>query len=309
MAGHTQTYALGTPVVPVFAQDFVAGTVAGWAQVVVGHPFDTIKVRMQTQPNPPRYRNAVDCLRQTVQYEGARGLFKGVTSPLMGIGICNAVVFTANGNFRRMLQKGDESKVLSLAEITVAGSLSGFVMSFVNCPVELLKIKLQTQYGGVKATAIRAATGGTLHKPYTGVIDAGVRTFATDGTPGLYRGISITMLRDVPSFAAYFFTYEATKRALAAHRGEGVSLTNTDLLLAGGLAGFGAWLPCYPQDVIKSRMQSDMSYKTTFQAFRSLLSQRSARIFFRGFGPTMARAFPANAATFFAYEMAMKAMN
>ncbi|CAG8769398.1 6436_t:CDS:1, partial [Cetraspora pellucida] len=30
------------------------------------------------------------------------------------------------------------------------------------------------------------------------------------------------------------------------------------------------------------------------------------RLFSKGFGPTMMRAFPANAATFFAYEMALK---
>lgn len=53
-------------------------------------------------------------------------------------------------------------------------------------------------------------------------------------------------------------TYEATKRALAARRGKDMPLTTADLLLAGGVAGFGAWLPCYPQDVIKSRMQSNM---------------------------------------------------
>ncbi|RUS22655.1 hypothetical protein BC937DRAFT_88104 [Endogone sp. FLAS-F59071] len=224
----------------------------------------------------------------------------------MGAGICNAVLFAANGNFRRMFQNGDETKILSLAEIAIAGSMTGFAIAFVNCPLELLKVKLQTQYGGVAMATATVEAGQMSHKPYKGVIDAGVRTFATYGPRGLYRGIFITICRDIPSFAGYFLTYEAIKRALAARRGKDMPLTTADLLLAGGVAGFGAWLPCYPQDVIKSRMQSNMSYKTTSQALRSLLAQRSARAFFRGFGPTMARAFPANAATFFAYEMIVK---
>ncbi|CAO3599793.1 unnamed protein product [Absidia cylindrospora] len=47
--------------IPKLAQDLIAGTIGGWAQVVVGHPFDTLKVRMQTQPSPPIYKNAMDC--------------------------------------------------------------------------------------------------------------------------------------------------------------------------------------------------------------------------------------------------------
>lgn len=44
-----------------------------------------------------------------------------------------------------MLQGGDANKVLSLAEIGIAGSMAGTVMAFFNCPIELLKVKLQTQ--------------------------------------------------------------------------------------------------------------------------------------------------------------------
>lgn len=51
----------------------------------------------------------------------------------------------SNGYFRRMLQGGDEKKVLSLSEMGVAGGLAGSVMAFFNCPIELLKVKLQVQ--------------------------------------------------------------------------------------------------------------------------------------------------------------------
>jgi hypothetical protein len=37
---------------------------------VTGHPFDTLKVRLQTQPSPPIYKNAVDCFRQLVKSDG-----------------------------------------------------------------------------------------------------------------------------------------------------------------------------------------------------------------------------------------------
>ncbi|KAF9582136.1 hypothetical protein BGW38_000597, partial [Lunasporangiospora selenospora] len=226
----------------------------------------------------------------------------------------NAVMFAANGHFRRMLQGGDESRVLSIVEIGCAGSMAGGVMAFVNCPVELLKVKLQTQYAPA-AGAVASLAEKQVSKPYKGVLDAGIRTFRQQGLRGLYRGMDITLLRDVPSYFTYFVTYEGGKRILAHlnHGGHVESLTTPELLLAGGIAGFGAWIPCYPQDVVKSRMQSNLSYSSTLECFRSLLKESQSgkgnwKVWFKGFGPTMARAFPANAATFFFYEMTMKFM-
>lgn len=54
-------------------------------------------------------------------------------------------MFMSNGYFRRLLQKGNDTKTLSIVEIGMAGSMAGSVMSFLNCPIELLKVKLQIQ--------------------------------------------------------------------------------------------------------------------------------------------------------------------
>ena len=46
-------------------------------QVLVGHPFDTIKVRLQTDGadgQPKRFTGVVDAVKQTVRKEGLRGL-------------------------------------------------------------------------------------------------------------------------------------------------------------------------------------------------------------------------------------------
>lgn len=113
----------------------------------------------------------------------------------------------------------------------------------------------------------------------------------------------MTLLRDVPSFAGYFFVYEGGKRAVARwQRKSEAHLTVAELLLCGGLAGFGAWIPCYPQDVLKSRIQSSAGRLTVRGALAGILREHGLRGFLRGLGPTMARAFPANAATFLAYE-------
>lgn len=56
-----------------------SGTVAGIAVCLVGHPFDTLKVRLQTQPvNNPVYKGLLDCFLKTLKWEGIGGLYKGV---------------------------------------------------------------------------------------------------------------------------------------------------------------------------------------------------------------------------------------
>ncbi|KAI8870600.1 mitochondrial substrate carrier family protein [Ramicandelaber brevisporus] len=300
------------PALPDTARDLFAGTIGGWAQVVTGHPFDTLKVRMQV--NPTKYSGALDCLRQTVKAEGPQSVYKGVASPLMGIGICNAVVFAANGHFRRMLHPNpsqSHDQPLSLPRMFVAGAMAGGVMSLFNCPIELLKVKLQVQQSATNPAA------AAVSSPYTGVINCGVRTFREHGARGLYRGYFATFVRDVPSFSAYFGTYEGLKRAFLAYRNRGsdtpVATTNTsiELVTAGGFAGIAAWLVCYPQDVVKSRMQKDRFYSSTKECWKALVAEANAsglglRAYFRGFSPALIRAFPANAATFVAYEWAMK---
>ena len=52
-------------------RSFAAGGVGGVFAVVVGHPFDLVKVRLQTSERGV-YNGAVDCVRKTVAREGLR---------------------------------------------------------------------------------------------------------------------------------------------------------------------------------------------------------------------------------------------
>lgn len=60
-------------------KNIVSGTFSGIAVCLVGHPFDTLKVRLQTQPvDRPVYKGLVDCFIKTMKWEGIGGLYKGV---------------------------------------------------------------------------------------------------------------------------------------------------------------------------------------------------------------------------------------
>jgi hypothetical protein len=62
---------------------------------VFEYPFDTVKVRLQSQPDdrPLRYRGPIDCFAQSLRQDGLRGMYRGISSPLVGAAAENSCLF------------------------------------------------------------------------------------------------------------------------------------------------------------------------------------------------------------------------
>lgn len=57
---------------------------------LVGHPFDSLKVRLQNEGTKGRFQGLFHCISRTKKEEGLiRGLYKGLTPPLFGVGMIN----------------------------------------------------------------------------------------------------------------------------------------------------------------------------------------------------------------------------
>jgi solute carrier family 25 carnitine/acylcarnitine transporter 20/29 len=66
-------------------RSLAAGGFGGVCAVIVGHPFDLVKVRLQTAEKGV-YSSALDVVRKSVAKDGlARGLYAGVSAPLVGV--------------------------------------------------------------------------------------------------------------------------------------------------------------------------------------------------------------------------------
>ncbi|XP_010538497.1 PREDICTED: mitochondrial carnitine/acylcarnitine carrier-like protein [Tarenaya hassleriana] len=288
-------------------KDLASGTVGGAAQLIVGHPFDTIKVKLQSQPapapgQPPKYAGAVDAVKQTLAAEGPRGLYKGMGAPLATVAAFNAVLFTVRGQMEALL-RSEPGAPLTIGQQVVCGAGAGFAVSFLACPTELIKCRLQAQ----SALASSGAGSVAAAVKYGGPMDVARQVLQSEGgARGLFKGLFPTLAREVPGNAAMFGVYEAFKRFLAG--GEDTSsLGQGSLIMAGGLAGASFWGFVYPTDVVKSVLQVD-DYKNpkfsgSMDAFRKILKAEGVKGLYKGFGPAMARSVPANAACFLAYEM------
>lgn len=279
--------------------EFLAGCIGGAAGVCVGHPFDTVKVRLQVQDsgNVKAYRGTFHCLIKTLQQESALGLYKGLASPIFGVAGINAVIFGVQANSRQLLSNPD-----SLKSHFLAGGLAGLVQSFICSPTELAKIRIQL-------SGVGESHSNYLSKPklYSGSLDCLVQVLRQDGVTGVYRGMNMTIWREIPAFATYFCAYEYLCRKAAETRAVGLPV----YLTAGGLAGVASWVVCYPQDVIKSRLQADgvggvYRYKNALDCLLKSYRLEGGKMFTEGFNCALLRAFPVNAATLATFSVLMK---
>ncbi|KAF7209066.1 solute carrier family 25 member 45 isoform X1 [Nothobranchius furzeri] len=271
--------------------EFLAGSISGAVGLAVGHPLDTVKVRLQAQTV---YEGICHCVAQTYSHEGIHGFFKGMSFPVLTNGIVNSIVFGSYSNALDFLTQSQPcpSKPASAAHIFGAGCFSGLVQVLVCAPIDLVKVRLQ---------------GQTCTNRYRGPIHCLAVILREEGLRGLYRGGMALALRDIPCYGLYFLPYEVTRKALTEAGEQPGTFT---VLTAGGVAGVVTWAFATPMDVIKARLQMSgaggRQYSGVVHCIRVSVREEGLRVLFKGLLLNSLRAFPINAITFLCYESLMK---
>ncbi len=289
-------------------RDFFAGTIAGILQVLVGQPFDIIKVRLQAQsPVNPTYKSPFDCAKQIYNNEGFYTFYRGTLSPLVGIGACVSIQFGVNEACKRILKKYRKNKgiknwnQLSITQYATCGAIAGIFNSVVSIPVEHIRIKMQME-------------GTKLTKKYSGSYDCLKKIYRNHGIAGIYKGGLPTLPRETISYFFYFGMYEGFMQwSEKQHGNNRNNVPMWKVMFFGALSGFGEWLPAYPFDVIKSKYQADDIKSPRYKSLRAcaidIYRTSGVRGFYSGLVPCLMRAPPATAATFAGFELSMRFMD
>jgi hypothetical protein len=103
--------------------DFINGLFGGATGVLISHPFDTIKTRIQTNNN----LSIKDVIKQGK-------LYNGIVSPLFGIMLEKSIVF---GSF--------ESSKKYINNDFINGLFAGFMSTVIVTPVDKIKIHFQNK--------------------------------------------------------------------------------------------------------------------------------------------------------------------
>ncbi|KAI9230181.1 MAG: carrier protein YMC2 [Piptocephalis tieghemiana] len=273
---------------------FLAGVTSGATKLTVGHPFDTIKIRMQVEGGKGRFKGPLDCLLQTIRKEGYRGLYKGATPPLIGWAFMDSIMLGSLTNYRILLQGGDLNRKLNLWEHGVAGMAAGWTVSVVATPVELIKARLQVQYDAHS-------------RVYSGPIDCAQQLVRQHGVfPGLWKGFGLTL-----AFRSFFGIYWSSYEWFCSQFRQLGYQEMAVNFLSGGLAAQTFWCFNFPVDVVKNRWmtQPDIQpprWTKYSQCVQFIYQTEGIRGFYRGFLPSLLRSFPTNACALMVFEGVMR---
>ncbi|GAA5844924.1 hypothetical protein JCM5353_000717 [Sporobolomyces roseus] len=272
------------------AASLISGSMGGMSQVLVGQPLDTIKTRAQTAARG-QFKGPLDIAMQTIKKEGFFALYKGMSSPLIGIAGVNSLLFASNNYARKIVSPFPD---LSIPQVMLAGSMAGAVQSVLASPVEMFKVRMQANQS-INPKGLRQVVGEMYEKH--------------GWKKGIMRGYWITVVREIPAYAGFYAGYEYSKRSLQKSLGT-ESLPVWATLTAGGIGGLAYWTACYPLDVVKSRIQfaeaPPQGANYIINTFRDIYRKEGARAFVAGLAPTYIRAVPAAASTFVAFEITME---
>ncbi|KAI1828695.1 amino acid transporter arg-13 [Xylaria intraflava] len=300
-------------VVMEVVEDLTYGSIAGIVGKYIEYPFDTVKVRLQSQPDhlPPRYTGPLDCFRQSLKADGFLGLYRGISAPLFGAAAETSSLFFFERIGRETVYASGycaRDQALPLSALWFTGAFAGAFTSVVLTPIELVKCKVQ----------VPASVNGMT--PAVPSVMSVIRdVYKHEGIKGFWHGQMGTFLRESGGCAAWFGTKAtATKMFYLLNERSATSQLEKDALaakplplwqqaVAGASAGMSYNFLFFPADTIKSRMQTapvggTKKNLTFMQESKALWAQHGLRGFYRGCGITVLRSAPSSAFIFTVFD-------
>jgi solute carrier family 25 (mitochondrial carnitine/acylcarnitine transporter), member 20/29 len=244
----------------------LCGATFGVTSVLVGHPFDTVKTRMQVLD----IRSMVGAAKSILRDSGPRGLYSGMFPMLVGSAVFRSAQFSAYGyGFAKSQEVFPEAGdaipgTFGLRSSVLVGSLcAGTIRALIECPLEVVKIRRQISLSSSTKFVVRDA----------------------------YHGFGAMWLRSVGLLSTALVGFDYAVRFFPDVMGTPV----TGDFLKGSIIATIAWMTIWPSEAIKNHVQANKGSKMSVLRQASMLYQTQGLAgFYRGLLPGMMRSIFAN---------------
>ena len=195
--------ALGEGTLPPAAESFIAGAVGGAAATASTYPLDLLRTRFAAQGNDKVYTSLRRAIVQIGREEGVKGFFRGLGPGLAQIVPYMGSFFAVYETLRPRLAELDLPFSTGGA---VAGTIASVVAKTGTFPLDLVRKRIQVQ---------GPTRGRYVHKnipEYRGTVGTVRMILSREGFRGLYRGLTVSLLKAAPASAVTMWTYERALR-------------------------------------------------------------------------------------------------
>lgn len=191
---------------PSSAVSFVSGAAAGACATTATYPLDLLRTRFAAQGTERVYTSIAASIRHIATHEGPAGFFRG-----LGAGVSQIVpymgLFFASYEGLKPLTAASPIPLPFGSSDAAAGVLASVLSKTAVYPLDTTRKRLQVQ-GPMRSKYVHRNI-----PLYTGVISTLATISRREGMRGLYRGLTVSLLKAAPASAVTMWTYE---RAMAA---------------------------------------------------------------------------------------------
>ncbi|KAK4962908.1 S-adenosylmethionine transporter [Elasticomyces elasticus] len=248
-----------------YLRSLIAGGLAGTTVDVSLFPLDTLKTRLQSANG---FRAA----------GGFKGVYNGIGSAVVGSAPGAALFFVTYEGVKAQLAAGGGKEAGPGAHM-LAASLGEIAACAVRVPTEVVKQRAQA---GQYPSSMKALTSILSQR-------------ATHGTRHvwreLYRGWSITVMREVPFTVIQFPLWEGMKAWSLRRRKQqnplstGLTTGAAESAIYGSISGAVAAGLTTPLDVLKTRLMLAKERESVMSITTRVWRDEGGRAFFSGLGP------------------------
>lgn len=204
------------------------------------------------------FNSTFDGLRKIARNEGLGSLWRGLSPTLVMAIPANVIYFTGYDYLRFDPKSPINTYIPDAYTPLVAGSIARTAAASAISPIEMFRTRMQ------------AATTGTSGKGVFADTFMGLKNMVhVQGYRSLWRGLTLTMWRDVPFSGIYWWGYETVRNFLTEYRdphqpkrprsrsrgNEDHTSTFVNSFIAGATSGAAAAIVTTPFDVGKTRRQ------------------------------------------------------
>ncbi|CED82025.1 adp atp carrier protein [Phaffia rhodozyma] len=263
-----------------FEIDFLMGGLAASISKTVAAPLERVKLLVQLRSG--EFSGIADAFVKTYRNEGIISFWRGNGANVILYFPTQALNFAFKDYFKALFGfKRSEGYWTWFAGNVASGASAGAASSVFVYSIDYARTRLS-------ADAKSASRGG--ERQFTGIIDVYRKTIASDGVIGLYRGFGPSVAGIIVYRGTAFGLYDSLKPVLVTGSLEGSFLAS--FILGWGVTTIGG-LAAYPLDTIRRRMMmtsgSGVVYKSTMDAFRSVVKHEGSSVLFKGAGANILR--------------------
>lgn len=284
------------------AIQIVSGGSAGAISRTLMAPLERVKVLLQVQdvsmvPVKDQYKGIWDCLVRIPREQGAWAFWRGNGVNVARMIPNSAIKFSTFDAYKRVAFPEGEKEYSShelFFRKMVCGALSGISTLLPVYPMDLVRTRL--------------AADVATERQYKGMFDCFQKTIQSEGYPGLYKGLFISLAGIIPYLAISLSLYDTLKDAVKERKMHFWS-SPVGLVALGSVSAIVSQTVAYPLDTIRRHMQvsggigQKARYKGTLDCINKIYKTAGLGGFYRGVLANGLRAAPQTGIEFACYDM------